>query len=531
METPPEKSSTATREISETPKAQPATRSLQGWKWAVAYGSILSTTFLFALDNTIVAAIQPAILESLGRLELLPWISVGFAVGSAPILPWGKCFGIFSVKKLFLLQIIIFEIGSAICGAAPNMTALVIGRVIAGLGGSGMYSGALSYIAMLTTELERSRYVAGVSAVWGLGSVLGPVIGGGFAESSATWRWAFYINLVIGGVFAPAYILLLPEICLQPGKTLAQKLRMVDWTGLVIFLGGTVCFTMAIAFSGLVYPWSSGSAIALWVMTGVLLLATIAVTIWHPFIDKVNRLIPAEFFRSPELLNLLVQMYLVSGVFLAAVYYIPLFFAFAKGDGSMQAGVRLLPFVCFLVAGAVANGIVMPKTGYYMPWYTGGSALMLIGCALMVTVNASTPAANVYGYTLLVGAGSGAYLAAGITVTQALVPVEDVPNAVGLQAIAQVLGSVTFLSVSGNLLFNFAVRYLTPILPPGTQPAFISDLIAGPHSHAFRTLESDVRLRVVDGIAQTMRNIWIFYLAASALSFILSVFLRRKKAF
>lgn len=122
------------------------------------------------------AAIQPAILESLGRLELLPWISVGFAVGSAPILPWGKCFGIFSVKKLFLLQILIFEIGSAICGAAPNMTALVIGRVIAGLGGSGMYSGALSYIAMLTTEVERSRYVAGVSAVWGLGSVLGPVV-------------------------------------------------------------------------------------------------------------------------------------------------------------------------------------------------------------------------------------------------------------------------------------------------------------------------------------------------------------------
>ncbi|KAK2024716.1 MFS general substrate transporter [Colletotrichum zoysiae] len=526
-ETSPEKSSTANNESSETPTAPAPPRRLRGWKWVVAYGSILSTTFLFALDNTIVAAIQPAILESLGRLELLPWISVSFAVGSTPILPWGKCFGIFSVKKLFLLHILIFEIGSAICGAAPNMTAMVIGRVIAGLGGSGMYSGALTYIAMLTTEMERSRYVAGVSAVWGLGSVLGPVIGGGFSESSATWRWAFYINLVIGGVFSPAYLLLLPDICLQPGKTLAQKLRMIDWTGVVIFLGGAVCFTMAIAFSGLVYPWSSGSAIALWVMTGALLLATIAVTIWHPFVPKVNRLIPAEFFRNTELLNLQVQMYLVSGIFLAAVYYIPLFFAFAKGDGSLQAGVRLLPFVCFLVAGAVANGIVMPKTGYYMPWYTGGSTLMLIGCALMVTVSASTSVANIYGYTLLVGAGSGAYLAAGISVTQALVPVEDVPNAVGLQAIAQVLGSVTFLSVSGNLLFNFAVRYLTPVLPPGTQPAFILDLIAGPHSHAFRTLEPDVRLRVVDGIARTMRNIWTFYLAASALSFILSLLLRK----
>ena len=514
---------------SETPKTPASSRSLHGWKWAVAYGSILSTTFLFALDNTIVAAIQPAILEALGRVELLPWISVGFAMGSAPILPWGICFGIFSVKKLFILQILIFEAGSAICGAAPDMTAMVIGRVIAGLGGSGMYSGALSYIAMLTTEKERSRYVAGVSVVWGLGSVLGPVIGGGFAESSATWRWAFYINLVIGAVFAPAYVFLLPEICLQPNTTLSQKFRMVDWVGTVVFLGGTICFTMAISFSGVVYPWGSGSAITLWIMTGVLLLATIAVTIRPVFIEKGRRLIAAKFFKQPVLLNLLVQMYLVSGVFLAAVYYIPLFFAFTRGDGSMQAGVRLLPFVCLLVAFAVANGAIMPKTGHYMSWYVGGSALMLIGCALMVTVTTDTPVANVYGYTLLIGAGSGCYLAAGITITQTLVPFEDVSNAVGLQAISQVLGSVTFLSVSANLLFNFAISFLTPILPSGTEPAFISDLIAGPHSKAYGTLEPEIQREVVNSIVKAIRNIWVFYLSASALSFLLSAFLWQKK--
>lgn len=140
-------------------------------------------------------------------------------------------------------------------------------------------------------------------------------------------------------------------------------------------------------------------------------------------------------------------------------------------------------------------------------------------------MNAATPVANVYGYTLLVGAGSGAYLAAGITVTQALVPVKDVSNAVGLQAIAQVLGSVTFLSVSGSLLFNSAVGYLTPILPPGTPPGFISDLITGPRSNAFGTLSQEVRLQVVDGIILAMRNIWAFYLAASALSLVLSFFI------
>lgn len=105
---------------------------------------------------------------------------------------------------------------------------------------------------------------------------------------------------------------------------------MVDWLGNLIFVGGATCFIMAIAFGGSAYPWNSGSAITLWVMSGVLLIAMILVTIWHPFVTKENRLVPAHFFKNPILLNLGVQMFLISGVMLAAVYYIPLFFAFAR---------------------------------------------------------------------------------------------------------------------------------------------------------------------------------------------------------
>lgn len=141
---------------------------------------------------------------------------------------------------------------------------------------------------------------------------------------------AFYINLVIGAVFAPAYIFLLPNVQLLAGKPLVQRLSMLDWVGTTIFIAGSVCFTMAITFSGLTYPWSSGSAIALWVMTGVLLLCTIAVTIWHPLSTKEGRLIPAHFFRRPEILNLALQTFLASGVMLSGAYYIPLFFAFTE---------------------------------------------------------------------------------------------------------------------------------------------------------------------------------------------------------
>lgn len=169
-------------------------RQLHGWKWAIAYTAMLSTTFLFSLDNTIVADIQPAILEEFGHVELLPWIGTGFALGTIAVLPWGKIYGIFNIKGVYLFNIILFEVGSAICGAAPNMTSLIIGRVIAGVGGSGMYSGTLTYVSVSTTTKEKPAYLAGSTVIWGLGSVLGPVVSFSLPSLSVTEAWILTIS-------------------------------------------------------------------------------------------------------------------------------------------------------------------------------------------------------------------------------------------------------------------------------------------------------------------------------------------------
>lgn len=144
---------------------------------------MLSTTFLFALDNTIVADIQPAILNDFGNVELLPWIGTGFALGTMFILTWGKIYGIFNLKWVYMFNILLFEVGSAICGAAPNMNALIIGRVTAGVGGSGMYSGTLTYVSVSTSDKEKPAYLAGSTVIWGIGSVLGPVVSLPFAAN------------------------------------------------------------------------------------------------------------------------------------------------------------------------------------------------------------------------------------------------------------------------------------------------------------------------------------------------------------
>ncbi|RYP73050.1 hypothetical protein DL770_007851 [Monosporascus sp. CRB-9-2] len=168
-----------------------------------------------------------------------------------------KAYGTFNIKLYFIGCVLGFEAASALCGAAPTMDALIMGRAFLGVFGSGVYSGGLVFMAVMTTIKERPIYFSGIIAMWGLGSVLGPVVGGAFAQSSATWRWGFYINLPIGAFFAPAFLLSLP--CFNPKDIpFAQKLQSMDMIGVVIFQIGAVCYTWPSASAA-----SSSSSIAL----------------------------------------------------------------------------------------------------------------------------------------------------------------------------------------------------------------------------------------------------------------------------
>ena len=204
------------------------------------------SAFLYGLDTTIAADIQAAVVTTFGNVEQLSWIGTGFALGSvATVLPIGAMYGRFNQKWLYLLTFTIFEIGSALCGAAPNMNALIVGRVIAGVGGSGIYLGVLNYVSAMTTDSERGLYVSAIGLVWGLGCVIGPIIGGSFSVSSATWRWAFYINLVLFAVSAPISIFL-PPIRPQPNVTFIQKMLHFDWIGSALSATFWVLFTVVV---------------------------------------------------------------------------------------------------------------------------------------------------------------------------------------------------------------------------------------------------------------------------------------------
>ncbi|KAH8698990.1 putative efflux pump antibiotic resistance protein [Talaromyces proteolyticus] len=504
-------------------------RNVHGISWVIAVSAILSSTFLFALDNTVVADVQPAILNTFGQIEDLPWLGVAFALGGIAILPWGKAYTIFNIKWVYITTVVLFEAGSALCGGAPNMNALIVGRALAGLGGSGMYSGCLTYLSVTTSTRERPLYMALVLLAWGVGTVLGPVIGGAFADSSATWRWSFYINLVIGAIFSPAYFLTLPNIDFGANLSLSQKLVRIDWIGIVVFFAGATCLTMAISFGGTTYAWNSGSEIAFWVVSGVLLIVMVLITIRPILVSKADRLYPGHFVRQPELVNLQIQLFLVTGVMMGTAYYIPLYFQFAREDSALRAAVRLLPFIAMAVCFCVVSGALMPKLGYYMPWYTWGSALVLIGSALMYTVDANTSPSHVYGYTVLLGIGAGSYLQAGYAIVQMLVPPEEVGNAVGFMSVSQDLGIVFILAVAGTVYQNLALKRLTPLLAD-LSAADVSQVIAGTSNSVFKSLDPSLQSKVVNEITKSMSAVWAVLIGVGALCFILSLFLKRQRA-
>lgn len=186
------------------PEPEPPARSVHGFKWALVCTSLYLSSFLYGLDTTIAADIQGAVVETFGNVSQLTWIGTGFPLGSVSMtLLMGTAYGAFDMKWLYIGSFVVFEAASALCGAAPNMNALIIGRVIAGLGGSGIYvscsahaelrlsrlltfqMGNLNYFAVCTTNKERGVYIAGIGFIWGLGSILGPVIGESLAAPAS----------------------------------------------------------------------------------------------------------------------------------------------------------------------------------------------------------------------------------------------------------------------------------------------------------------------------------------------------------
>lgn len=506
-------------------------RDITGWRWIVVVIAILSSTFLFALDNTIVADVQPKIIDTFNSISKLTWVSVAFLMTAASTnLIYGKIYTQFNSKWTYIINVVIFEVGSAVCGAAPNMDALIVGRAICGLGGVGSYVGVMTLLAATTTIQERPAYVGLTGLTWGLGTVLGPIIGGAFTDSSAGWRWSFYINLCIGAACAPVYIFMLPSPDPRPGVKLIDRVREMDWLGALLMLGAFTTGVSAISLGGLTDPWSSSTIIGLFCGSGVIFILLGCQQVFLFLTTKERRIFPVEFLSSRTLLILFAMTAAGGTAVFIPIYMVPILFQFTRNDSALEAGVRLLPFIFLMILFIITNGIVMSQTGYYMPWYLAGGILTVVGGALMYTIDDGSSTSKIYGYSVIVGIGVGMFGQASFSVAQAVVDPALVPHAVGFITCAQVTGVTIALAISNSVFLNKSEASIQKILPNVTT-AQVQSAISGANSAFVNNLAPNVKAAVIHAIVKAMSNSYILIITAGSLAVVLSLVMKREKLF
>ena len=215
-------------------------------------------------------------------------------------------------------------------------------------------------------------------------------------------------------------------------------------------------------------------------------------------------------------------------VFFVPIYFIPLFFQFARNDSAIEAGVRLLPLVCLLIFAVILNGALMSKYGYYMPWYLVGSCLALIGSALMYTVKLDTSTSKIYGCTVLLGIGGAMYAQAGFAIAQVKVQPHEIPSAIGFISLAQIGGATIALAIANSVFLNQATNGILAIMSHKPR-SVVQSAVSGAGSTFFQTLDPSVKTAVLGVVTQAISRIYILSITGAALSIVLAVFTSREK--
>lgn len=448
--------------MTEESTAEAGTPALTPRQIITAMSGLVVAMLLAQLDNMIVAPALPTIVGDLGGLNHLSWVGTGYILASAVATPiWGKLGDLFGHKRTFMAAIVLFLIGSALCGVSQDMTQLVLFRALQGLGAGGLLVGILSVIGMLVPPRERGKYLGVMMAVMPVSFIGGPLVGG-FITDNLSWRWAFYVNLPLG---------VLALFVIWSTLHLAHETRrtgdvVIDWPGIAVLTTFIVSLVLGVTWAGTEYPWGSWQVVTLFAVAVVGLLVFIRIER-----TAVEPVIGLHLFANRNFTYANVIGFVAGFAMFGTIYFLPNFQQFVQGKSATSSGLLLMPMMFALMLTSVGGGQLISRTGRYRAYPIVGTALLGIGLYLFSTMDVDTSTTTSAVYMVVMGLGLGCLMQTTNLIAQNSIELRDLGAGTGTFAFVRTLGGSIGLAVLGSIYTHRVTDSLRDSLgghlPPG----------------------------------------------------------------
>jgi EmrB/QacA subfamily drug resistance transporter len=484
----------------------------------VIMSGLMLGMFLAALDQTIVSTALPTIVGDFHRSDLLSWVITSYLLASTASTPlWGKAGDLYGRKRVFQLAIVIFLVGSALCGASQNMYELIAFRGLQGIGGGGLISLVFAIIGDVIPPRQRGRYQGYFGAVFGVSSVVGPLLGG-FAVDSLSWRYIFYINLPLG----IAALIVTNRVLKLPKRT---RKVLIDWWGALLLVAGVSSILLATQSGGTDYPWGSWQIVGLFALGAIGLAGFALREAMAP-----EPILPLNLFKM-QIFTVSNIVSFVSGVAMfGALAFLPQYLQLVHGVSATESGLLLLPLLMGLLVMSISSGRYISRTGRYRWFPLAGTILVTIGLILLTHLGAHTSLTVISLDILVFGAGLGLFMQVLTLVVQNAVPMSQMGVATSSVTFFRSMGGAIGASALGAVLTARIADEFVKYLPPSAlaQGDKVSQLVSSPDTlDALKKTHPALHEGIIQAYSHAIDRLFLVAAIVSAFSIIAALFIKQ----